>query len=380
MKKLLLILCAFLVISACGKNKDPDPPAQLVDVKAKLNVDKLWSEGLGGKAKRLRLALQPQIVEGVVFAASHNGDVVAIDEQSGKNRWRVKTKRPLSAGPGVGTGMLAVGSSDGDIILLDANSGTQVWSRKVTSEVLAAPVITEDSVIVRLVDGRLQALDLKDGKERWTTEQTVPRLSLRGTAAPIRAGDLVIAGFDNGRVMAVDLRAGTTLWDTLVSAPRGRTELERLADIDAPAKVAGDDVFVVGFQGRAAMLAKDSGQIWWARDLSSYRGFDMDDQNIYVTNGDSVVVAIRKRDGAPVWEFSGLRKRGLTAPVIDADSLVVADYEGYVHWLDKATGEVIARAKTDGDRISNAPVSADGRVFVMTDSGDLLAFKSAPKG
>ncbi len=380
MKKLLLVLCAGLILAACSKSKDTDPPAQLVDIQPKLRVERMWSEGFGGKAKNLRLALRPQVMDGVVFAASHKGQVTAIDEQTGHKRWSVATKRPLSAGPSLAPGVVAIGSSDGDIILLDAGNGKQLWTKKVSSEVLAPPLVTDQSVIVRLVDGRLQALAIKDGTERWTTEQNVPKLSLRGTAEPVRSGDAVIAGFDNGRVLSIDLNAGTTLWDTLVSAPRGRTELERLADIDAAARVAGDDIFVVGFQGRAAMLARESGQIWWARELSSYRGFNLDNDNLYVTTSDSVVTALRKRDGAVMWEFSGLRKRGLTAPVIDGDALVVADYQGYVHWLDKTSGAIIARAKTDGDRITNAPVVADGNVFIMTDSGDLLAFKSSPKG
>ena len=207
----------------------------------------------------------------------------------------------------------------------------------------------------------------------------MPRLTLRGTAPPVLAGDRIIAGFDNGKVLAIDPRNGDVLWDAIVNAPHGRTELERLADIDSPARVAGDDIFVVGFQGRVAMLALDSGQIWWARDASSYRGFAMDDDNIYLTNADSVVIAMRRSDGAVVWEQDAMQRRGLTAPALDGDALVVGDFEGYLHWLDKATGEIVARQKTDGERITNAAVTADAGVFVQTDSGKLLAFKSAPK-
>jgi outer membrane protein assembly factor BamB len=166
------------------------------------------------------------------------------------------------------------------------------------------------------------------------------------------------------------------MWDTIVNSPRGRTELERLADIDSPARIAGDDIFVVGFQGRVAMLARDSGQIWWARDASSYRGFTMDEQNLYLTNSDSVVIAMRRSDGAVQWEQDAMKRRGLTAPTIDGDALVVGDFEGYMHWLDKATGALVARQKTDGERITNAAVSDNERVFVQTDSGKLLAFRS----
>jgi outer membrane protein assembly factor BamB len=169
------------------------------------------------------------------------------------------------------------------------------------------------------------------------------------------------------------------MWDAIVNAPHGRTELERLADIDAPPRVSGDDIFVVGFQGRVAMLALDSGQIWWARDASSYRGFTMDDDNLYLTNSDSVVIAMKRSDGAVLWEQDSMKRRGLTAPALDGDALVVGDFEGYVHWLDKATGAIVARQKTDGERITNSAVHADGGVFVQTDSGKLVVFKSEQK-
>jgi outer membrane protein assembly factor BamB len=379
-KLLIALLSAGVLLAACSKDKDVDPPAVLVDIDhPKLKIDRLWKDGLGGKAVRLRLALRPQILDGVAYAASHDGDVVALAEDNGHRKWRTKTKLPLSAGPGVGEGVVVVGSSHGEVVALDAATGAQRWKRTVSSEVLAVPLVTGEVAVIRMVDGRLQALSLADGQDKWTVEQAMPKLSLRGTASPVRAGDAIIAGFDNGRVMSVDVNSGTTLWDTLVSAPHGRTELERLSDIDAPAKVSGQDVFVVGFQGRAAMLALESGQIWWARDLSSYRGFSVDDDNIYVTNSDSIVQCLRRRDGAVLWEYAGLRRRGLTAPAIDGENLVVADFEGYVHWLDKTTGDVIARAKTDGERVTNTPVAADGRVFVMTDAGAVVAFRSQPK-
>jgi outer membrane protein assembly factor BamB len=370
---------ALLVMLGCDNDKEVDPPAELTDITATRDVHRLWSVGLGGDAERLRLALRPAVVDDTVYAASHDGVVVALAADSGKRLWQVKTKLPLSAGPEVGAGLVILGSSDGDIIALDASNGAERWRKAIASEILARPLVVNDLVVIRTVDGHLEALSLVDGSARWAVDEQVPRLTLRGTAPPVLAGDRIIAGFDNGKVLAVDPRNGEVLWDTIVNAPRGRTELERLADIDAPARVAGDDIFVVGFQGRVAMLARDSGQIWWARDASSYRGFAMDERNLYLTNADSVVVAMRRSDGAVQWEQDGMRRRGLTAPAIDGDALVVGDFEGYLHWLDKSTGAIVARQKTGGERITNAAVTEGGRVFVQTDAGKLLAYRSNPR-
>lgn len=372
-------VAALLNLLGCSNDKEIDPPAELVDIVAKRAVHRSWSAGLGGNSERLRLALRPAIAEGTLYAASHDGEVLAIAADTGRRLWSVKTKLALSAGPEVEGGLLVLGSSDGDILALDASNGSQRWRKSIGSEVLARPLIAKDVVVVRTVDGHVEGLASADGATRWAVDEQVPRLTLRGTAPPVLAGDRIIAGFDSGKVLAIDPRNGDVLWDAIVNAPHGRTELERLADIDAPARVSGDDIFVVGFQGRVAMLALDSGQIWWARDASSYRGFTMDDQNLYLTNADSVVIAMRRNDGSVLWEQDAMKRRGLTAPALDGDALVVGDFEGYVHWLDKASGEIVARQKTDGERISNAALATEAGVFVQTDSGKLLAFKSAAK-
>ncbi|HET9449169.1 MAG TPA: outer membrane protein assembly factor BamB [Steroidobacteraceae bacterium] len=373
-----LAAVAFLTLSACAE-KDIDPPAELVDIVAKRTVRQTWTAGLGGDSENLRLALRPIVVDGTVYAASHDGEVIAMAADSGRRLWSVKTKLALSAGPEVDGGLVVLGSSDGDIVALDATNGSERWRKPIGSEVLARPLIANDVVVIRTVDGHVEGLASTDGTQRWAVDEQVPRLTLRGTAPPVLAGDRVIAGFDNGKVLAIDPRNGDVLWDAIVNAPRGRTELERLADIDAPARVSGDDIFVVGFQGRVAMLALDSGQIWWARDASSYRGFAMDEENLYLTNADSVVIAMKRSDGAVLWEQDAMKRRSLTAPAVDGDALVVGDFEGYVHWLDKATGEIVARQKTDGERITNPAVTTDAGVFVQTDSGKLLAFKSQAK-
>jgi outer membrane protein assembly factor BamB len=367
---------ALLVMLGCDNDKEVDPPAELTEIKATRDVHRVWTAGLGGDSERMRLALRPNVVEGIVYAASHDGEVIAMTAANGKRNWIAKTKLALSAGPEVANGLVVLGSSDGDIVALDATNGAQRWRKAIASEILAQPLIVNDVVVIRTVDGHLEGLSVTDGATKWAVDEQVPRLTLRGTAPPVLAGDRIIAGFDNGRVLAIDPRNGEVMWDTIVNTPRGRTELERLSDIDSPARIAGDDIFVVGFQGRVAMLARDSGQIWWARDASSYRGFTMDEQNLYLTNADSVVIAMRRSDGAVQWEQDTMKRRGLTAPAIDGDALVVGDFEGYLHWLDKSTGAIVARQKTDGERITNAAISDNERVFVQTDSGKLLAFQS----
>jgi outer membrane protein assembly factor BamB len=372
----LVVLAACALLAACDKDTVVDPPAELVDIKSVLPVDKLWSTGVGGGGEALRLALGLAHEEDVLYAAARDGKVRAIDAANGRTRWQTDTKLELSAGPGAGNGLVVVGTNDGEVVALDAEAGTVRWTARVSGEILAAPLVAGDRVVVRSVDGRMRALLASDGSEAWMVEDIVPRLSLRGTAPPVLAGSTVICGFDSGKVMAVNLESGEILWQAQVSTPKGRSELERLADVDAAVQVDGGDVYAVGYQGRAAMIALDSGQIWWARDLSSYRGLALDDANLYVATSEGDVVALRRRDASILWTQQGLKRRWLSTPAVVGPAVMVGDFDGYLHWLDRESGTFVARERPGRDRISVAPLVVGDRVFVIDDGGEIVAYRS----
>jgi len=379
---LSLSFAALLLAAGCSKDKDVEPPATLVkDFKSTLPVKKLWSEGVGGGKKqiKLRLGLGPAIDNGLVFAASHKGEMVAVTLETGHNVWVKKLKMPISAGPAAGFGIVVAGSSKGAVVALDGATGRQLWRSQINSELLSAPAISEKVVVIRSVDGRLHGLDRNNGKSLWSVEQQVPRLSLRGTAIPVVAKEAAISGFDNGKVMAVSLTTGDTLWDTALASPHGRTELDRLVDIDSAVRVVGDNVFAAGFQGRTAMLALDSGQLWWSHDMSSYRGLAVDADNIYVTQSDGIVVAMRQRDGAELWRNDKLKRRGLSTPIVTGTAVAIADFQGYIHWLDKDTGALVARERIAKQRVSNPPAGAEDTIVVLTDGGTLAAYRATAR-
>jgi outer membrane protein assembly factor BamB len=376
----IVFAAAMLALAACSsKDKKVDEPAKLIDIKSPtVRIQRIWGASVGGGGKKQRLGLGLAASDNHLFAAGRDGDVAAFDLKTGKQIWRTKTGLPLAGGTGVGAELVVVGSLDGQVVALSAANGAQRWRADVSGEVLSSPAVAENEVIVRTVDGKLRALAAADGKEIWSAEQQIPKLTLRGVAAPVVARDLALTGFDNGRVLAVSLADGATVWDSPVSPSHGRTELERLNDIDSAVKVVGDDVFVAGFQGRAAMLALDSGQIWWTRDVSSYRGVDVDDDQMYVATSLGELVAMKRRSGAEVWRNDSLKNRGLSAPAVVGDYVVVADLEGYVHFFDRVTGTIAGRAKTAGDRVTNPPLAVNGILYVISDKGDVVALHGLP--
>ena len=377
-----LTVAALLLVAACSKDKDIDTPAVLAKFPETLKIERVWSASVADKgAKVLRLGLNIAAEGNRVYAAGFKGEVVALDAASGHVVWRTKLKKaPFSGGPGVGGDLVAVGTSEGEVVALESASGKVRWRVRLNGEVLAAPAISEKAVAVRTVDGKLRALSPKDGHELWTQDQQVPRLSLRGTSGPVIAGDLTLCGFDNGKVIAVNMNDGSLQWEATVAPPHGRTELERLVDVDSTPHVAGNEVFTVGFQGRVAMLALDTGQVWWSHDASSYRGIGLDGEALYIPMADGEVVAMRQRSGAELWRQKVLLHRGLSGLALTDNSVVAADFQGYVHWLDKATGELAGRTRASKRRVSNAPIVLGGLVIVIDDGGKISAFRATPIG
>jgi outer membrane protein assembly factor BamB len=378
----LLLLATMLALTACKSKDDKkklDQPVELVDIKnPTVRVQKVWGASVGGGGKKLRLGLGLAANGDRLYAAGRDGEIAAFNLKTGKQIWRTKTKLELTGGTGASAEVVAVGSADGQVLALSAANGTELWRADVRGEVLSAPAVAEKEIVVRTVDGKLRSLAIVDGAELWSTEQQIPRLTLRGVATPVIAREMALSGFDNGRVIAVSMADGTTVWDSPVSPSHGRTELERLNDIDAAVKVAGEDVFVVGFQGRAAMLALENGQIWWTRDLSSYRGVDVDDDQMYVSTSTGELVAMKRRTGTEVWRNDSLKHRGLSAPAAVGDFVAVADLDGYVHWFDRITGTIAGRTKTGGDRVTNAPLVVDGTLYLINDKGEVSAMRGQP--
>jgi len=372
----LALLAALPGCSWFGSDEeDPGAPAELVDFKPELRIREAWDAGTGDGNEILRLALAPVSDGTRIFAADNDGRVSAFDAARGRRLWRTKVKLPLAGGPAVGAGYVLAGSSDGYVVALDAESGKERWRANVASEVLAAPAVGAARGFVRTVDGKLIALDLADGRQAWFAQQTMPRLSVRGTGSPVLDRGLVICGFDNGRVAAYDVNDGSVVWDVLVAPPSGRTEVERLSDLNATVLVIGEEVYAVSYQGRVVTLARESGQILWSVEFSSYSGLGADLNALYVSGERGEILAIERSSGRELWRQDQLRNRDLTAPTPFGSLVAVGDLEGYVHFYDAASGELKARVHAGSDRITSAPLVVNDMLYVLTDGGELVALR-----
>lgn len=369
---------ATLLVAGCGLFGDDDDedlePAELVDFDETIDVRRIWSAKIGGSADFLHVALRPAGDGARLYAASHDGKVAALDPETGKPIWRIDLDMELSAGPGVGEGHVVVAAKNGYAILLDATDGSEKWRVDIAGESVSRPLVEDDTVIVQTIDNRLQALSLFDGRPRWLVQRDAPALTMRGSASPVAVGGTVIAGFDSGRLVAAEIDSGTVAWDVLLSPSKGRSDLDRLADIDGALAVVGQDVYATGYQGRLAALAAESGQVLWSRDISSYEGVAADWNSLYTIRDAGELIALTRRNGNEIWRNASLLRREPTLPIPFNTTVVVGDFEGYIHFFNALDGAAVAREKLGGKAITNAPYVMGSRLFVQSDGGQVAAY------
>lgn len=375
---LALTLAIAAVAPGCswlrGK-ENVDPPAELTDIQATVTLREIWSRDAGAGTDEQFLRLRPAIDDGRVFAADHKGQVTAYAAADGQELWSVKTGIAVTSGVGVGEGLVLVGGREAEVVALDWRDGHEVWRSKVSSEVLAVPGADQGTVVVQSVDGRLTGLKSSDGARLWVFERSVPVLSLRGTGTPVIVRGGVLAAFDNGKLAALDLGRGLPAWETSIAVPHGRSELERMVDIDSAPQLWGDNAYTVSYQGRVAAVEGAGGRIVWARDMSSAVGLGVDFRNVYVTDEQSNVWALERDNGGSVWKQDKLVRRALTAPVAVGDHVVVADFEGYLHVLSRSDGALVGRTRADSKGVL-APLLVDKDVlYVYGNGGKLTAYR-----
>jgi len=384
------VLIAVLGMSACSSlsetvsdtvrgylsNEDvTEKPAELTKFKSTLNVSEQWSASVGSNAKKLYVRLQPAVDSDRIYAAGVKGKVSAYDVKTGNLLWQVDTEARLRGGPGVGDGLVLLGTADAELIALDRETGAERWRTLASSEILAAPSAADGVAVARSIDGRIFAYESATGKRLWIHDSSVPVLTLRGTSATVIFAGGVIAGLANGKMVALRLKNGELLWEKRIAVSRGRSELERIVDIDADPIVADGVIHVATFQGNVATIAVENGRGLWNRKMSSHAGIGADKDRLYVTDENSQVWSLERRSGSSFWKNTELRARKLTAPISVGDYVVVADLEGYVHFLKRDNGALAARIRVGSSPIVAAPVVVGNTVFISSSAGTLTALR-----
>ncbi|MEE9358260.1 MAG: outer membrane protein assembly factor BamB [Sedimenticolaceae bacterium] len=384
--KRYLISILVLLLTGCssmnplnwlGDEDNAEPPAELIELQGEIPVTTLWSTSVGEGADEQRVKLAPAVFEGRVYVANRQGAVKALDAATGRVVWGIETELEISGGPGVGDGLVLVGTSNAELLAFDAETGSEKWRTRVSSEVLSLPTAAQGTVVVHTIDGKIFGLDAGDGSQTWIYDRSIPVLTLHGSSSPIISGNTVICGFSSGKLAALDLTTGELLWEVSITAPSGRSELERMVDIDGDPLIREGVIYVSTYQGDIAAVSEDTGVVLWRRKLSSYTGLGADWRQLYITDADDYVWAIDPGNGSALWKNKKMHARMLSAPAVLGEYILVGDFEGYLHWLAQEDGRLLGRIRVGDAPITTTPLVVDGIAYIYGDGGEMAAITVA---
>lgn len=377
--RIVLAIGLLGLVAACGGGKTViNEPAELSDIDNQtLQVEEVWSRNAGKGAGKYLTGFQLAVDGRNVYTANRDGEVTALELETGKVVWRKDTDLRVISGPAVAEGLLVVGTRDGQVVTLSAEDGSEKWRAELSSEVLSPAAVGEGSAVVRTLDGRLVAFDLGTGDRRWSTQRSVPNLTLRGTSSPIIDNGTIYAGMDNGQVVALELDSGELRWEQLIAAPTGRSELERVVDIDASLLLVEQQLYAASAGAQLASLSLTSGRVRWKQPVASRSGISFDSDQVFVTDIEGKIWSVERLSGARAWEQEALAYRSLSPPTMYRSYVVVGDFEGYVHWLIPEDGTIFARAHPLGDAIRSAPLVVGDLLLVLSAEGEVVALRAS---
>ena len=362
--RILFIFTLSLSLGACstmsslkfwGDEEDEEEgPAELISITESVNLDSEWNKKFGTDNNFGRLV--PAFSNDTIVHVSSNGYLAAIDSNSGSDLWTKQTEDLVSGAVTIGFKKIFYGTLDGDLIALDFKDGTEIWRSKVTSEILSPPVTNGSVVAAQTSDGKITGFNIKNGDQEWVHQNTIPKLTLRGTATPILAKGFIFTGFANGKVSMIYPDSGAIRLEIPVTINEGKSELERVVDIDGKSVVSNDILVSASYQGNITAIDLQQGQIAW-QEKDSIKGFGLS-------------------SGAILWQQDGLKLRSISSPAALGSNFAVGDFEGYVHILNSKNGSFVGRKK-----VSNRPilevVSKGAYLIVLDDSGRLFYLSSS---
>jgi outer membrane protein assembly factor BamB len=356
------------VLSGCGASKPSPAPLESLNA-APLRLSTVWSHRVDSVDGQLILAVAP----GSITTASTDGDIVSFDPATGTERWRANARAKLTALVGSDGRYAAVVNEDNELMAFDQGKAT--WKERLPGRVTTAPLVAGERVFIQAIDRSIRAYDVQDGRWLWQYQRPGGEplsLATSGVVAAFR--DTLIVG-QGARLVGLDPLKGTVRFDVNVGTPRGTNEVERLADLIGPIARADDEVCVRAFQLAVACLELNRGSLRWSRPQAGTQAVAATESMVVGADSGDRLSAWKAEGGDLLWRVDRFTYRGLSAPAIWGQRIVVGDRDGYLHVLSATDGHTLGRIELDS-ALAAAPVVVDQLLLVATRKGTLYALRA----
>ena len=351
----------------------------------------VWTADVGSGSSSSRILTTPPVVaDGKVFAKDAESTVSAYSADTGQRIWSV-TLKPEKArdtnefGGGLAWfgGKLFVTTGFAEVFCLDASTGTEVWTSMVSAPIRGAPLVFGDRVFTISIDNKLHAMAAVDGSDLWNFSALQEVAGYIGGNSPAGSGDMIVAPFTSGELVGLRLDNGRPVWnESLVGPRREARAFGNLADIRGRPVIDRGTVLAMGTAGTLTAIDLRSGQRQWERNIGGNQTPWVAGRFVFVVTGSADVAALERDTGKVKWvtplsqyQDESRRKPMIWGgPVLASDRLLVGGSTGEMLSLSPYTGEIIGKLDMRSP-LRLAPVVANRMVFVLTDSGRLIALR-----
>lgn len=352
----------------------------------------LWAANAGrGDSRKNRISADPVVAGGRIFTLDSDDGVTATGT-NGATLWRTDLTPPTdqagdASGGGLafGDGLVFATTGFGELVALDPASGSIAWRQKFSSAVGGAPTVSGGQVYVATRDGSAWAVGSRDGRIAWQVPGTPAQAGMVGVSAPALAGDTVVFPFASGQLIAAHTADGSYAWSGFVAGQRLGRAYAITSDLTGDPVIAGSAVYAGSAAGRLSALDLTTGaQIWTANDGAT-SPVVVAGGSVFLVNDEDQLVRLDAGTGADIWRvdlpyFTKAKEKQRRriyvhyGPVLAGGRLITASSDGLIRAFDPASGKLIGQADLPGGAAS-APVVAGGTLYVLSKSGQLHAFR-----
>ena len=354
-------------------------------------LERVWDAKIGkGGDRNFPLVSAPVVGGGKVFALDTLATVSAFDAASGRRLWRVELKseeekKRVAFGGGVayGGGKVFVSTGYGYAVALDADTGAEIWRRDVGTPFRGGPAVKAGRVFFPTFDSQLYALSVDDGRVLWYHVGVAETAGMLGAASPAVQGDTLIVAYASGELSAIKVENGRAAWtDTLTRTGR-LTPIASISDIDGLPVIDRGRVYAISHGGRMVSIDLRTGERVWERNIGGVQTPWVAGDFIFLLTLENEIVCLSRRSGRVRWirelqKFEKQKKRKKpirwSGPVLASDRLVVVSSHGYAVSISPYSGDILGAVKMPGGSYI-APIIADQTLYVLTDSGRLVAMR-----
>lgn len=367
--KVLTVSAVALAIAGCSLfSSDKRKPVELEPNVALLSVQQAWTQRIGKSNPTLVM----NVSGNVVTLASADGQVAAINADTGADLWRLNVGQKLSAGVGSDGKWAAVVTEDGNLVAI--NQGKEMWRKRLPARVYTAPLVAGQRIFVQSADRSVQAFDAASGQALWNQAKTSESLVLRQSGVLTAYQDTLVAGV-SGRFVGIDPNTGALRWEVPIASPRGTNDVERLVELVGGVSRQGSVLCTRAYQMAVGCIDAATAQLSWTVRAEGINGISGDADVVAGADGNGVITAWAQNGGSVVWTSNRLRYRKLSQPLVLGRSVIFGDSSGTVHMLSKKDGSPLNRFSTNSSGISVAPVLAGNTMVVQTNDGAVYGFR-----